>query len=904
MKLWRKFIKIFLFVLSFSLVISQEKGKVYLVIGSDTAIWDGMSTSRYHCTYKFDLYTNPDRNAYKVFDPAFREPLKDSYGNTIKFTWWMMAGNIFRYATNRNVPVPNIMTLYLIKKYHGDRIQQFGDELSLHYHTFIWSDFDGDGRWYWNQAKRFLDCKDDFDFTLAQFLLEENIFPVSFRSGWHYMDNDWQAYLNKLLPYSLHNDYPAKGFDDTEPIDNVIDWSHAPSDFVPYHPSPDDYQIPGNSRGWNVRSAHFYKVRADDLMDTIFYKASLGQDQLACIWGHLPETDFLKNVVIIDSLAHEMEKKYPGVTFRYCTAVEAYRLYRNSDDIIPPQLEVSEISENGKIGFEISTNEPIFQEYPIVAVKDIYENYRLVELEKIGQLTWKTKEFFEAEKLAKAGISVCDTIGNQTNKIINYLPDDIFIDDSSIDFQISGGNWSEHEHYLSWNGSFRLATVTRENPAAALWKFHVPVSHYYNIYALVPDVGKKWTATYYIYNDERCIDTIRFTQPIKTEEWLYITTVFMEENSLGKIELKVSDSNDTTLYTFADAIKVSPLVKDKELYVTPGFIDFGLVCESDTVYKHILLENRGIQPLKILGFTSTRGYIKCASFSPFSIPALGDTNITLEFPATSVGVYHDTIIIKSDAPNCPLFYVPISATVESYFFIVDNEDSLNYSEIGEWRYSVAQAYGPTSRYAWLNRTPLAKAIFKARLKKEGVYEIFEIVPKTENATDKAIYKIYIENVLIDTIEIDQNAGSGDWVSLGRYYLPDSAEIRVKVCDSGRSTRGDVLRADAIKFKLIYEIGNQIADKNNGLPLVFSVKQNYPNPVNSITTVEYSLPSESFVNIFVYDIRGRLMEARKYKRRPAGVYKYAIDVSHYPSGIYIYLVETVFGRKSAKMTVLK
>jgi len=39
----------------------------------------------------------------------------------VKLTWWMMAGNIFRYATNTNIPNPNIMTLYLMKKYQGNQ---------------------------------------------------------------------------------------------------------------------------------------------------------------------------------------------------------------------------------------------------------------------------------------------------------------------------------------------------------------------------------------------------------------------------------------------------------------------------------------------------------------------------------------------------------------------------------------------------------------------------------------------------------------------------------------------------------------------------------------------------------------------------------------------------------------
>jgi hypothetical protein len=124
-------------------------GKVYLVIGSDTAIWDGMNTSQYNCTYSQSLYTDMSKNAYKVMDPLFRSDMTDSYGQPMKLTWWMMAGNIFRYATNKNIPVPNIMTLYLMKKYHGENIKLNDDELSLHYHTFYWSDYLGQEYFYW-----------------------------------------------------------------------------------------------------------------------------------------------------------------------------------------------------------------------------------------------------------------------------------------------------------------------------------------------------------------------------------------------------------------------------------------------------------------------------------------------------------------------------------------------------------------------------------------------------------------------------------------------------------------------------------------------------------------------------------------------------------------------------------
>ncbi len=132
-----------------------SQGVVYLVLGSDTAIWDGMDVAQYECTYTLSLFTDPARNAARVMDPSFRLPLRDSYGTPVKLTWWMMAGNIFRHATNTNVPHPNTMTLHLMKKYRGASIRSWGDELTLRYHTFAWTDYNADGTYLWNQARTF-----------------------------------------------------------------------------------------------------------------------------------------------------------------------------------------------------------------------------------------------------------------------------------------------------------------------------------------------------------------------------------------------------------------------------------------------------------------------------------------------------------------------------------------------------------------------------------------------------------------------------------------------------------------------------------------------------------------------------------------------------------------------------
>ncbi|MBU0560701.1 MAG: hypothetical protein KKG93_14160, partial [Bacteroidetes bacterium] len=51
--------------------------------------------------------------------------------------------------------------------------------------------------------------------------------------------------------------------------------------WIPFHPSPDNYQIPGNSRGWNLRSAHLTQFLSGTLLKDIFSKASLEKTKLS-----------------------------------------------------------------------------------------------------------------------------------------------------------------------------------------------------------------------------------------------------------------------------------------------------------------------------------------------------------------------------------------------------------------------------------------------------------------------------------------------------------------------------------------------------------------------------------------------------------------------------------------------
>ncbi|MFC1683680.1 hypothetical protein ACFL0G_05700, partial [Candidatus Zixiibacteriota bacterium] len=63
------------------------------------------------------------------------------------------------------------------------------------------------------------------------------------------------------------------------------------------------------------------------------------------------------------------------------------------------------------------------------------------------------------------------------------------------------------------------------------------------------------------------------------------------------------------------------------------------------------------------------------------------------------------------------------------------------------------------------------------------------------------YVLIVDGEEVDSVFVNQNSGSGSWVSLFVHQISDSQQVEVRVIDTGESTYGDVLRADAVKFAI-------------------------------------------------------------------------------------------------------
>ena len=80
--------------------------------------------------------------------------------------------------------------------------------------------------------------------------------------------------------------------------------------------------------------------------------------------------------------------------------------------------------------------------------------------------------------------------------------------------------------------------------------------------------------------------------------------------------------------------------------------------------------------------------------------------------------------------------------------------------------------------------------------------------------------------------------------------------------------------------------------------------NYPNPFNPSTIIQYQIKEGGFVNIKVYDNLGREVAVLVNKEQPSGIYSVIFDASKLSSGVYFYTINAKDFNKVKKMILLR
>jgi photosystem II stability/assembly factor-like uncharacterized protein len=99
--------------------------------------------------------------------------------------------------------------------------------------------------------------------------------------------------------------------------------------------------------------------------------------------------------------------------------------------------------------------------------------------------------------------------------------------------------------------------------------------------------------------------------------------------------------------------------------------------------------------------------------------------------------------------------------------------------------------------------------------------------------------------------------------------------------------------------------------SNLIPENFKLYQNFPNPFNPTTTIKFSVPGsvnykgeKTFVQLKMFDIRGRVVSTLVNKPVSPGTYEINFDGSKLPSGVYLYKLQAGNFTDTKKLILIK
>jgi len=135
-----------------------------------------------------------------------------------------------------------------------------------------------------------------------------------------------------------------------------------------------------------------------------------------------------------------------------------------------------------------------------------------------------------------------------------------------------------------------------------------------------------------------------------------------------------------------------------------------------------------------------------------------------------------------------------------------------------------------------------------------------------------------------------------------YWVKVSEDGQLIISSEPGLTKARLLKADATSMTRAIRIvataelpppppgGEESPDQGSRIPKQFALEQNYPNPFNPTTSLEYTLPSNQFIHLVVYDVLGREVAVLADGYKTAGRYSLSFNASSLASGIYFYRIQ--------------
>ena len=96
----------------------------------------------------------------------------------------------------------------------------------------------------------------------------------------------------------------------------------------------------------------------------------------------------------------------------------------------------------------------------------------------------------------------------------------------------------------------------------------------------------------------------------------------------------------------------------------------------------------------------------------------------------------------------------------------------------------------------------------------------------------------------------------------------------------------------------------VDDIDINLPEQYSLSQNFPNPFNTTTTINYDIYKDGYVTMEIFDCLGKEIKILVSESKKQGSYFVEFDASNFASGLYFYQLRVNDFFTTKKMVLLK
>lgn len=324
-----------------------------------------------------DSWEKIDQMLDVMMSERFRQRYSDPEGGPWIFNWFCV--DHVGYSVN---PRRRDMGYHNVFDHYRAKVREHDAPDEIHWHVHPMSTYGEAHR----NAVSYMRSPHVME-TLARRVLDRAWFPVAFRPGFHVERPDSHWLLEQFVPFDFGNQ--ALADESLESSQNDLaegrfgDWRRAPTDWSPYHPHHDDYQVPGNSRRVIFRCLNLgTRLRLLDEAEVrkAFERAAAGLDTILAFTDH-DFRDMRPDVATVHRLVEKVSREFPAVEWRNSGALEAARKVLGLQPSSQLEFSVEFTRNDGTLKLSARSSHPIFGPQPFLAVKSHSQTYSFDNLD-------------------------------------------------------------------------------------------------------------------------------------------------------------------------------------------------------------------------------------------------------------------------------------------------------------------------------------------------------------------------------------------------------------------------------------------------------------------------------------------------------------------------------------------